>query len=133
IFAFIFALQSLEVLAQIFVMVANSVAVIAIIFSIILAKMLRPETSENSPPQANVAPSFQKFLLGGWPFTIVALSVLVTQSGAFAIGGYVLDQESLGLLRGAERLAMIIGFSLTAINPFIAPRIAAAWAKSGAM
>lgn len=60
---------------------------------------------------------------GRWYLMWSALAALVTQTGAFVLVGPVLDDGELGLARAAERLAVLITFPLTAVNPFIAPRI----------
>lgn len=77
------------------------------------------------------SPTFWRYLVGGYPFTIIGLSLLATQTGSFAIGGFVLSDYNVGQLRAAERIAMTISFALTAIAPFIAPRLSAAWTRSG--
>ena len=54
-----------------------------------------------------------------------ALAAFVTQAGAFVIAGPFMTSLDLGLARGAERLALLVSFPLTAVNAFIAPRIVA--------
>jgi O-antigen/teichoic acid export membrane protein len=52
-----------------------------------------------------------------------ALAAFVTQAGSFALVGSILSEGDLGLARAAERLALMVSFPLTVVNPFIAPRI----------
>lgn len=56
-------------------------------------------------------------------FTVVALASFLTQAGAFVFAAPFLSEADLGLLRAAERLALLIGFPLLAVNPVIMPRI----------
>jgi len=45
------------------------------------------------------------------------------QSGSFLIAAPFLSENDLGFLRAAERLALLVSFSVLAINPVITPRI----------
>jgi O-antigen/teichoic acid export membrane protein len=56
-------------------------------------------------------------------FTLIALATFLTQAGAFLLAAPFLPEADLGLLRAAERLALLVSFSVLAINPVIAPRI----------
>lgn len=77
------------------------------------------------------APSVRDFLLSGWPFAVIGVALFATQPGSFALVGSTLDDHTIGLLRAAERFAILVGFALTAISPFLAPRVATAYARSG--
>ena len=56
-------------------------------------------------------------------FTIIALATFLVSAGSFVLGGLFLDAQTLGLLRAAERLALIVSFPVLAIEPFISARI----------
>lgn len=56
-------------------------------------------------------------------FTIIGLATFLTQAGSFLLAAPFLSQTDLGLLRAAERLALLVSFPVLAINPVIAPRI----------
>lgn len=60
---------------------------------------------------------------GQMDFTLIALAMFLTQAGVFLLAAPFLPEKDLGLLRAAERLALLVSFSVLAINPVIAPRI----------
>lgn len=60
---------------------------------------------------------------GELDFTTIALSAFLVQAGAFVLAAPFLAESDLGLLRAAERLALLVSFPVLAINPFIAPRV----------
>lgn len=60
---------------------------------------------------------------GQWDFMLIALSAFLLQAGSFIVAAPFLSDTQLGLLRAAERLAVIVSFPMVAINPFIAGRI----------
>jgi O-antigen/teichoic acid export membrane protein len=68
----------------------------------------------------------------GSKFAFVAIDItnFLMQSGAFLIGGFVLADTSLGLLRAAERAALLIAFVLSITNVIARPMIAHAWELS---
>jgi O-antigen/teichoic acid export membrane protein len=74
------------------------------------------ETAGGESPEAALAGS-------QFDFVAIAFATFIVQSGAFTLAGPFLSHETLGLLRGAERFAVIVMFPMLAINPFIAPRI----------
>ena len=82
--------------------------------------------------EAPGAPAVRDFLVSGWPFAVIGIALFATQPGAFALVGPTLDDQTIGLLRAAERFAILVGFASTAISPFLAPRVATANARSGA-
>lgn len=57
-------------------------------------------------------------------FTIIAAAAFLLQAGTFVLAAPFLAPESLGLVRGAERLALIVSFPVLAITPVISPQIA---------
>ncbi|MGR3462544.1 MAG: lipopolysaccharide biosynthesis protein [Roseovarius sp.] len=60
---------------------------------------------------------------GQVPFTLIALAGFLIQSGSFLLAAPFLSEAELGLLRGAERLALLVSFCTLVINPMIAPGI----------
>jgi len=56
-------------------------------------------------------------------FTLIALATFLTQAGSFVLAAPFLTEADLGLMRAAERLALLVSFPMLAINPVIAPRI----------
>lgn len=56
-------------------------------------------------------------------FTLIALATFLTQVGSFLLAAPFLSEADLGLLRAAERLALLVSFPVLAINPLIMPRI----------
>ena len=56
-------------------------------------------------------------------FTLIAVSTYLVQAGAFLLVVPYLSEQSLGLVRAAERLALIISFPVLVIEPFIAAQI----------
>lgn len=60
---------------------------------------------------------------GQIPFTLIAVASFLMQSGSFLLGAPFLTEADLGLLRAAERLALLVVFPMLAIMPVIAPRI----------
>lgn len=115
--------------AELFVLATYFMAIVMFGFALCIARVRYRSAWLAPPPEEG--PALARFLWGGWPFTIIALALLATQSSSFALGGGALDNHTLGLLRAAERLALIIGFALTAISPFLAPRIANAYFREG--
>lgn len=65
----------------------------------------------------------QDFYSGQTDFVLIALSVFLTQAGCFILAAPFLSEVELGLLRAAERLALLVSFPLLAINPMIAPKL----------
>lgn len=63
---------------------------------------------------------------GKLDFSVIGLATVLIASGSFALGALFIPADELGLLRGAERLALIISFPVLAIDPFISPMIARA-------
>ncbi|WP_104020266.1 lipopolysaccharide biosynthesis protein [Roseovarius nitratireducens] len=60
---------------------------------------------------------------GQVPFTLIALAGFLIQSGSFLLAAPFLNEVEIGLLRGAERLALLVSFCTLVINPMIAPGI----------
>ena len=60
---------------------------------------------------------------GQWDFTLIALAGFLLQAGSFSLAAPFLTSADLGLIRGAERLAVMVSFPILAINPFIAAQI----------
>lgn len=56
-------------------------------------------------------------------FTFIALATFLTQAGSFLLAAPFLQETDLGLLRSAERLALLVSFPMLAINPVIMPHI----------
>lgn len=98
--------------------------VIALLFlgcsAFVLLRSLLPK--KNQPSQrsltmkvdSNVDTSGQYYLL------FIALSIFLSQAGAFILVAPFLSESELGLARAAERLTQIVGFPLLVIAPFIA-------------
>lgn len=55
-------------------------------------------------------------------FTLIALATFLTQAGSFLLAAPFLSEADLGLLRAAERFALLVSFPVMAINPVMAPR-----------
>lgn len=84
--------------------------------------LLRP--GGNPAPKPLGSPNSDRRLgQGNTAFLITAVATYATQGGVFLLAAPFLSSEDLGLLRGAERLAIMVSFVSLAINPFIAPRI----------
>lgn len=66
---------------------------------------------------------YEELSYGQIPFTIEAFSGFLIQAGSFAMVGYFLSEKELGLLRAAERIALMVSFPVLAINPYIASKI----------
>lgn len=60
---------------------------------------------------------------GQIPFTLIAIASFLVQSGSFLIAAPFLAQADLGLLRAAERLALLVSFPVLAITPLIVPQV----------
>lgn len=60
---------------------------------------------------------------GQAPFMLIAMASFLIKSGSFLLAAPFLSEADLGLLRASERLALLVSFSVLAINPVIAPRI----------
>lgn len=56
-------------------------------------------------------------------FTLIGAATFVAQAGSFLLAAPFLSESDLGLLRAAERLAIVVSFSVLVIDPIIAPRI----------
>lgn len=56
-------------------------------------------------------------------FTVVALTMFITQAGSFSIAGPFLPTATTGVLRIAERLGLLVTFGALAIDPIIAARV----------
>jgi len=65
----------------------------------------------------------KQLCLGQWEFLLIALSGYVLQAGSFALAAPFLSPTELGLVRAAERLALLVSFSLLVISPIIMPKI----------
>lgn len=124
--------SSMEAACVMFVYVANITAMLGIGVALTVVVMC-PSRGHSLGMGRYNPPTIREFFTSSWPFMLSGLSLLATQSGSFAIGGLELSEAQLGELRTAERLALLIGFAMTAIGPFMAPRIAAAWAIGGSV
>lgn len=69
---------------------------------------------------------------GELPLTVVSLSAFVMQAGFFAVISPFLSEEELGLIRAAERIALVIIFPVSAIEPFISHRVVQAFHSDNA-
>jgi len=61
-------------------------------------------------------------------FTMIDITNFLISSGSFIIGALVLTDRDLGLLRGAERITLLIAFVINVTNIIVAPRIARSFA-----
>lgn len=60
---------------------------------------------------------------GRWHFMLIALAAYLLQAGSFVVAAPFLSNSQLGLVRAAERLAIIVSFPTLAINPYIASKL----------
>lgn len=58
---------------------------------------------------------------GAFYFMTNAVSVFLTQAGAFLLIAPFVSEAAIGMLRAVERLGLLVSFSSLAVNPFIAP------------
>lgn len=68
--------------------------------------------------------------VGQIPFTLIAISSYLIQSGSFLLAAPFLSEGDLGLLRAAERLALLVSFPVLAVIPIITPDVVR-FARSG--
>ena len=64
-----------------------------------------------------------EFHKGQLDFSLIVLATFLTKAGSFLLAAPFLSEVDLGLLRAAERLALLVSFPMLAINPIIAPGI----------
>ena len=126
-----FGVQDLDGIARLFVIVSLSMAAAGVMLAFII-HALKAETRDQQKGDTDAGPGFGPLALSGWPFLVIGLSLLATQSGSMAVGAWALTEAELGFVRASERLALLVSFALTAVNPFIAPRLVAAWKTGGA-
>lgn len=62
--------------------------------------------------------------------TIVASSTYITTTGSLLLVAFILSSEQLGILRASERIGLVVGFSMLAIEPFLQPKIASLVAQN---
>lgn len=60
---------------------------------------------------------------GRLDFTLIAVATFVAQAGSFLLAAPFLSEADLGLLRAAERLVIVVSFSVLVVDPVIAPRV----------
>ncbi|MFC3052310.1 lipopolysaccharide biosynthesis protein [Kordiimonas pumila] len=89
-------------------------------FVSIVAKLL---LTNRTVPEANKRVANKASWSGDLDLMLVALSTFLLQSGAFVIAAPFIDNTQLGLLRAAERLAVIVSFPGVVINSFIGAQI----------
>lgn len=63
-------------------------------------------------------------------FVMLDVTNFLMTSGAFIVGGLLLIDEDLGVLRGAERSALLIAFVISVTNVIVAPKIARNFARN---
>lgn len=73
----------------------------------------------------------QAFSSEKYNFFLISLSTYLTQVGMFVVIGPFLTDYDLGLLRIAERLALLVSFPLLVVGPIIMPKIAYYSVKQG--
>ena len=61
-------------------------------------------------------------------FTMIDITNFLISSGSFIVGAMVLMDRDLGLLRGAERVTLLVAFVIGVTNAIVAPRIARSFA-----
>ncbi|MDE2561267.1 MAG: hypothetical protein KGL48_03375 [Sphingomonadales bacterium] len=98
-----------------------SIVAAAVLLAMIAAVLVRREASFGHKPAQDPAVLLQG---GQVDFMLIGLATFVVQAGAFTFVGTALAQDTIGLLRAAERFAMVVSFPTLAVSPFIAPRIA---------
>lgn len=86
----------------------------------VIARRDHPVTLEGLYPDDDLRDELSR---GQVPFMLIALSGFLIQSGSFLLAAPFLSETDVGLLRGAERLALLVGFCALVINPVIAPGI----------
>jgi len=84
---------------------------------------LRDAARRGGAKPGAAGPADTAYARGNWYMMLSALAAFLTQAGSFVVVGPFLSDQALGLGRAAERLALLVSFPLTAVNPFIAPRI----------
>lgn len=60
---------------------------------------------------------------GQFAFFVIGMSIYVSQVGSFLLAAPFLNDTTLGLVRGAERLALMVSFPILVLNPLIAPKV----------
>jgi O-antigen/teichoic acid export membrane protein len=123
--------SSLTEAAGLFVYVTSAMALVAIAAAWILHRRGNRGGRDDPYAPSESEHRFASLAASGWPFLVIGLSLLATQSGSMALGALSLSEDELGYVRAAERLALLVSFALTAVNPFVAPRIVAAWKTGG--
>ena len=66
---------------------------------------------------------------GNFQFALIDITNFLMAAGSFIVGGLILSDFDLGLLRGAERGTLLVGFVLSITNAIVAPRIARSFAN----
>lgn len=88
--------------------------------AMVLAYRDRPQDADLFQPSQDQRDELSR---GQIAFTLIAFSSFLVQSGSFLLAAPVLSATDLGLLRAAERLALLVSFPMLAIRPVIGPRM----------
>lgn len=89
-------------------------------FSGILVRFDLPNGTKVLPPTDEQRGELHR---GQIEFTLIAVAGFLIQSGSFLLAAPFLSEADMGLLRAAERLALLVSFPVLAIMPVFAPRI----------
>lgn len=89
--------------------------VLLVIIAVRVEGLLRATT----PPTEAVG----ELTRGEVDFTLIATATFLAQAGAFVLAAPFLSEQDLGLVRAAERFAIMVSFAVLVINPVISPGI----------
>lgn len=84
---------------------------------------MKPKTKNAKPENQLDTADRRKLTSGQYYFMLSGLAAFITQAGSFIVIGPFISDNDLGLIRAAERVSLLVVFPMTAINPFITPRI----------
>lgn len=94
-----------------------------LLLTVIAAQLARRDLPSGTKVLYPTEDQHEELHRGQITFTLIAVASFLVQSGSFLMAAPFLGEADLGLLRAAERLALLVSFSVLAINPVIAPRI----------
>ncbi len=92
-------------------------------FAAVLLVNRRPTGEEENKPRQSAIHERSNF-----SYTMIDMTNFLMASGSFIIGGSVLADHDIGLLRGAERVSLLVAFVMSVTNVIVAPRLARSFA-----
>lgn len=102
---------------------ARQVLELFVIALLVLAGAGLVSARRDFSPEVDATRYRHELVRGEIEFTVIAIGSFLIKSGSFVIAAAFLNDETIGLLRAAERFAVLITLPVLAINPVLVSRL----------